>query len=48
MKKEQALQIIKATIDQAIKAGVLHNIESAAMVAQALQILQALVNDKPE
>ena len=48
MKEKQALQLIKATLDQAIKAGVLNNIESAAMLAQAFQILQALVNDKPE
>jgi len=47
MKKEQAQQIIKTVLDQAIKAGVLHNIDAAATVAQAWQTLtQELTNNE--
>ena len=47
MNKEQAQQIIKSVIDQAIKAGVLNNIDAAATVAQAWQIItQELKNNE--
>jgi hypothetical protein len=39
MTKEQAQQIIRSVIDQAIKAGVLQNIDAAATVAQAWGII---------
>jgi hypothetical protein len=39
MNTQQAQQIIKTVLDQAIKAGVLHNIDAAATVAQAWQLI---------
>jgi hypothetical protein len=39
MNKHQAAQIIKTVLDQAIKAGVLNNIDAAATVAQAWQLI---------
>lgn len=35
MNKEQALQVIKQTLDLAIKAGIAQNLEQAALIAQA-------------
>jgi hypothetical protein len=47
MNKEQAQQVIKSVIDQAIKAGVLHNIDAAATVAQAWStLMQELTNNE--
>jgi len=49
MNKEQAQQIIKSVLDLAVKAGVMHNIDSAAMTAQAWQIItEILKNDEPK
>jgi len=41
---QQAQQIIKTVLDQAIKAGVLHNIDAAATVAQAWTIILETLN----
>lgn len=46
MNNQQALQMIKATLDEAIKAGVLKNIEQAYAVIQAYGTIEkALKND---
>lgn len=39
MNQEQALQVIKQTIDAAIKSGVLINMEQASVVLQAWGII---------
>jgi hypothetical protein len=44
MDKTNALQIIKTVLDQAIKAGVLQNVEAAATVAQAFTIIAQELN----
>jgi hypothetical protein len=47
MTKEQALQIIKQVVDQAIANGVFKNTENAATAIQALQIIvKELTNSK--
>ena len=47
MSKEQALQIIKQVVDQAIANGVFKNTENAATAIQALQIIvKELTNSK--
>lgn len=47
MNKEQALQVIKQTLDLAVKAGIPQNLEQAALVAQAWSvIIKQLENDK--
>ena len=47
MDTEQAQKIIKSVLDLAIKAGVMQNIDSAAMTAQAWHIItEILKNDK--
>lgn len=40
MNNQQALQIIKATIDEALKAGVLKSMEQASAVLQAFSVIQ--------
>jgi hypothetical protein len=44
MNKQQAIQIIKTVLDQAIKAGVLNTIDAAATVAQAWQLITQELN----
>ena len=44
MDKAKALQLIKAVLDQAIKAGVIHSIDAAATVAQAFTIIAQEIN----
>ena len=47
MNKEQALQILKQAIDSALKLGVCPTLDSAAVLAQAWQIvLKTLNNEK--
>jgi len=47
MNKEQALQILKQALDSALKLGVCPTIDSAAVLAQAWQIvLKTLNNEK--
>jgi len=43
-KEQQAINIIKQLIDQAIESGVLKNIETANLVYQSYQILNEYVN----
>jgi hypothetical protein len=42
MKKEQALQIIKAALDKALEKGTFTNLVDVSAVLQAFQTLQAL------
>lgn len=42
MKKEQALQIIKAAIDKALEKGAFNNLVDVAAILQAYQTLQTL------
>jgi hypothetical protein len=47
MKLEQALQIVKQALDQAVKIGVCANIDSAGILAQAWQIvIQSIKKDE--
>jgi hypothetical protein len=46
MSKEQALTVIKQTIDNALKAGAIANIETAQVIAQAFQIIVSTLNEK--
>lgn len=47
MNKEQALQILKQALDSALKLGVCPTLDSAAVLAQAWQIvLKTLNNEK--
>lgn len=46
MTKEQALTVIKQTIDNAIKAGAVANIETAQVIAQAFQTIVNILNEK--
>jgi hypothetical protein len=39
MNKEQALNIIKQTLDQAIKSGVIPNLETAQQILQAFSLI---------
>ena len=39
MNKEQALQVLKLTLDKAIKSGVAENIQEANAIAAAFQII---------
>lgn len=39
MTKDQAFQVIKQTLDAAIKAGIAQTLEQAAIIAQAWSIL---------
>jgi len=45
MSKEQALTVIKQTIDNAIKAGAIANIETAQVIAQAFKIIASILNE---
>ena len=48
-KTKQALQIIKQTIDESIKAGVLKNLEQTQIVSNAFMYLtQILDNDRTD
>ena len=40
MKKEQAIQIIKAAIDKALAKGTFENLHDIAAIIQAIQTLQ--------
>lgn len=42
MQKEQALQIIKAVLDEAVKKGLLMNLEQCNQLLQAYAIIQNL------
>lgn len=42
MKKEQALQVIKAAIDKALEKGSFNNLVDVAAILQAYQTLQTL------
>jgi len=44
MKKEQALAIIKQTLDEAIKKGIIPNLETAQHVLQAFSVLSSDVS----
>jgi hypothetical protein len=43
MKKEQAINIIKQTLDLAVKAGVFNNIDAAAVTMQAFQLINSII-----
>ena len=42
---KQALNVIKQTLDQAIKIGVAVNLEQAAIITQAFQIITQAINN---
>ena len=42
MQKEQAIQIIKAVLDEAVKKGLLMNLEQCNQVLQAYTVIQNL------
>ena len=44
MNKDQALQVIKTLLDQAIKAGVINNLSEAQMIIQAFVTIQNELN----
>ena len=44
MQTTQALNIIKATIDASIKAGVIQNIEQASAILQAYTVIQNTIS----
>lgn len=46
MTKEQALQVIKQTIDLSIKSGVVINMEQASAILQAWTTIIKLTEDK--
>ena len=45
MTKEQALQILKQALDSAVKIGVCPTVDSAAILAQAWQIMLQSIKD---
>jgi len=45
MNKEQALQILKQALDSAVKIGVCPTVDSAAILAQAWQIVLKTFNN---
>ena len=45
MTKEQAMQILKQALDQAVKAGVCPTIDTAAVLYQAFEIVKNTIND---
>lgn len=45
MDKTKAQQIIKTALDLAIKAGVIQNLDAAAITAQAWAYLTQLINE---
>lgn len=42
---KQAINVIKQTLDQAIKIGVAVNLEQAAIITQAFQIINQALNN---
>lgn len=48
MTKEQALQVLKQTLDAAIKAGVPQTLEQAAIIAQAWSIIIKEIENSPK
>ena len=48
MKKEQALQIIKAALDKGLEKGVFTNLVDIAAVLQAYQTLQLLKENEQQ
>ncbi len=46
MDKEQAIKIVKQALDSAIKAGISPNLDTAAILAQAWQIVLNCINEK--
>jgi acyl-CoA synthetase (NDP forming) len=49
MEKQKAIELIKQVIDQAIKGGLMSNVETAVAVAQAYEtILRELQKDEPQ
>ena len=45
MNKDKALQIIKQTLDQAIKMGIAPNLETTAIISEAWQYLKKILVD---
>lgn len=45
MNKDKAVQIIKQTLDQAIKMGIAPNLETTAIIAEAWQYLKSIITD---
>ena len=48
MKKEQALQIIKAAIDKALAKGTFETMQDMAAILQAFQTLQSLKENEQQ
>lgn len=48
MNKEQAFQVIKQTLDAAIKAGIPQTLEQAAIIAQAWSVIIKSQEEKSE
>ena len=48
MNIKQAQEIIKAVLDQAIKAGVIQNIDAAKTVAHAWELIKTSINESPD
>ena len=48
MDKNQALQMIKKTLDLALSNGTIETLEHAAQVIQALQVLQKELSEKTD
>ena len=46
MEIKNALNVIKQTLDQAIKIGVAPNLETSAVIAQSFSIIKDFVNKK--
>lgn len=44
MNKDKALQIIKQTLDQAIKMGIAPNLETSAIISQAWEHLKSVIS----
>lgn len=44
MNKEQAINVVKQALDQAIKIGVCNSIDTAAVLYQAFDILNKTIN----
>jgi hypothetical protein len=48
MNKNQALQLIKQTLDSALKAGIITTMEQANAIIQALSIVSAELNNSQD
>lgn len=46
MDKDKAIQVLKNTLDQAIKMGIAPNLETTQIIAQAFTIIKELINGK--